>query len=165
MESPMASDDQPGASPAAGEVPAARPASLDALDVLVGEWTTELRFPGDPPVTGQGRTTFEWLEGRFFLIQRVSTGQPDGPGAITVIGAGPSGTFRQNFFDNRGVQRVYQMSLNGGAWRLWRESPGFWQRFLGTLSPDGQVITGAWEKSRDGTSWQHDFELIYTKVR
>jgi hypothetical protein len=166
MESPMTSNDQPGtASPAPDEVPAGRPASLDALDVLVGAWDTQLRFPGGPPVTGQGRTTFEWLEGRFFLIQRVSAGLPDGPGAITIIGPGPAGTFRQNFFDNRGVQRVYEMSLDGGSWRLWRESPGFWQRFLGTLSADGQLISGAWEKSPDGHSWQHDFDLTYTKVR
>ena len=69
----MTSNDQPGpASPAPDEVPAGRPASLDALEVLVGVWDTQLRFPGDPPVSGQGRTTFEWLEGRFFLIQRVS---------------------------------------------------------------------------------------------
>jgi len=94
----MTSNDQPGsASPAPDEVPAERPASLDALDVLVGAWDTQLRFPGDPPVTGQGRTRFEWLEGRFFLIQRVSAGLPDGPGAITIIGPGPAGTFRQNF--------------------------------------------------------------------
>jgi hypothetical protein len=166
MESPMTSNDQSHpAGPAPDEVPAERPASLDALDVLVGEWDTQLRFPGDPPVTGHGRTTFEWLEGRFFLIQRVSTGQPEGPGAITITGPGPGGTFLQNFFDNRGVQRVYQMSLDGGSWRLWRESLGFWQRFLGTLSPDGQVITGSWEKSPDGASWQHDFDLIYTKTR
>jgi hypothetical protein len=95
----------------------------------------------------------------------VSAGLPDGPGAITIIGSRPAGTFQQNFFDNRGVQRVYQMSLDHGSWRLWRESPGFWQRFLGTLSADGQLIAGAWEKSPDGHSWQHDFGLTYTKVR
>jgi hypothetical protein len=142
-----------------------RPAALDSLDVLVGEWDTQVRFGGDPPVAGGGRTSFQWLEGRRFLIQRVTAAQPDGPAVIAIIGAEPDGTLAQHYFDNRGVHRVYRMSLDGAAWKLWRESPGFWQRYTGTLSPDGAAITGAWEKSADGTRWEHDFDLSYVKVR
>ena len=151
--------------PPAGEVPAGRPAALASLDVLVGEWDTEALFPGNPAAAGAGRTTFEWLEGRHFLIQRVTAAQPDGPGVIAIIGAGPDGALAQNYFDNRGVQRIYQMSLEGGVWKLWRNAPGFCQRYTGTLSTDGTTISGPWEKSPDGTAWDHDFVLTYTRLR
>jgi hypothetical protein len=88
------------------------------LDLLVGEWGMEVLFPHDSPVTGQGRTTFEWLEGGHFLIQRMTAGHPNGPALIAVIGAGPDGTLVQNYFDDRGVHRVYQMSVDDGVWRL-----------------------------------------------
>ena len=153
------------ASPPAGEAPAGGPAALAHLDVLVGEWDTEALFPGHPPLAGAGRTTFEWLEGRHFLIQRVTAGQPDGPGVIAIIGAGPDGALAQNYFDNRGVQRIYQMSLDGGVWKLWRDAPGFCQRYTGTLSTEGATISGLWEKSPDGVAWDHDFDLTYTRIR
>jgi hypothetical protein len=56
------------------------------------------------------------------------------------------------------------MSFSDGVWKLWREAPGFWQRFSGKLSDDGRSIRGAWEQSPDGSSWKLDFDLIYTKV-
>ena len=160
----MTNASEPGTSPSPGEIPAGRPGSLEGLDVLVGTWATQARFRGTPPVAGGGRTTFEWLEGRYFLIQRVTAAQPGGPGVIAIIGAQPDGSLAQHYFDNRGVRRLYQMSLQDGAWKLWRESPGFWQRYTGTLSPDGATITEAWEKSPDGTRWEHDFDLTYTKI-
>jgi hypothetical protein len=69
------------------------------------------------------------------------------------------------YYDSRGVARVYQMSFAQRTWALWRQAPGFWQRFLGILSEDGGAIRGAWEKSADGSAWEHDFDLIYTRVR
>jgi hypothetical protein len=55
---------------------------------------------------------------------------------------------------------VYQMSFSEGVWELWREAPGFWQRFSGPLSDDGSSI-----KSPDGSSWDHDLDLVYTRVK
>ena len=159
------SSTQGSASASPGDVPAGRPAALGGLDALVGDWETRALFPGDPPVAGGGRTTFEWLAGRRFLIQRLTAAQPDGPAVIAVIGAEPDGSLAQHYFDNRGVHRVYRMTLDGGSWKLWRESPGFWQRYTGTFSPDGSTITGAWEKSPDGSRWEHDFGLTYTRIR
>jgi hypothetical protein len=59
---------------------------------------------------------------------------------------------------------VYEMSLEDGVWKLWRNGPDFWQRFTGKLSEDGATITGTWESSADGSSWQHDFDLVYTRT-
>jgi hypothetical protein len=40
----------------------------------------------------------------------------------------------------------------------------FSQRFSASLSADGRSIAGAWEKLRDDTTWEHDFDMIYTKL-
>ena len=61
------------------------------------------------------------------------------------------------------------MSFSDGIWKLWRDSPdfsplNFSQRFTGTFSDDGKTISGAWEISHNAIAWQHDFDLIYTKV-
>ena len=154
-----------------GDIPADRPASFDRLNVLIGEWETEATFaagffgPGTSPVNGRGRTTFEWLEGSFFLTQRFVNEHPAAPSGIAIIGAGADpDTFEQRYFDSRGVARVYQMSLNGGVWKLWREAPGFWQRYTGHISEDGTTIKGRREASADGSQWKHDFRLTYIRV-
>jgi hypothetical protein len=154
------------------DVPAARPPALDRLDALVGSWQLTAYFgagyfgPGAAPVTGDGgRTVFEWLDGRSFLIQRFTNDHPAAPSGLAVIGvaAGPD-AFVQHYYDSRGVARDYQMSLAGGTWRLWREEPGFWQRYTGTFAPGGDTIDGAWEMSADGSDWRHDFRLTYTRI-
>ena len=154
-----------------GDIPEGRPGALDRLNVLVGRWDTEATFdagffgPGSPEVTGRGRVTFEWLEGRYFLTQRFVNEHPDAPSGIAIIG--PSGeldTFAQHYYDSRGVTRVYLMTLEGRELKLWREAPGFWQRYTGVISDDGTTITGAWEASPDGQDWRHDFNLTYVRT-
>jgi hypothetical protein len=56
------------------------------------------------------------------------------------------------------------MSLDGGVWRLWRDAPGFWQRYTGQISDDGNTITGARNSRRDGREWKRDFGLTYVKA-
>lgn len=137
-----------------------------------GQWEMEASFeagyfgPGAPAITARGgRTTFEWLEGKFFRTQRFVTEHPAAPSGIAVIGAGRDpGTFSQHYYDSRGVARVYQMSLDGRIWKLWREDPGFWQRYTGVISGDATTIKGSWEASADGRDWKHDFGLTYIKV-
>ena len=75
--------------------------------------------PGGPPWPGEARVTFEWLEGRTFLIERWTVDLPEAPDGIAIIGAGDEPeTFRQHYFDSRGVHRIYEMTLGDGAWKL-----------------------------------------------
>ena len=72
------------------------------------------------------------------------------------------------YFDSRGVSRVYQLGADEGVWRFWRDWPapwGFAQRFTGTLSADGNTLTGNSELSRDGTTWEQDLRITYSRVR
>jgi hypothetical protein len=139
---------------------------MEDLDPLVGLWrlAASLAVAGEAP---RAEASFEWLEGRRFLIERWRIDIPEAPDGIAVIGRGKTeGTYRQHYFDSRGVERVYEMTLAEGVWRLWRtaSAPDFSQRFTGTFSTDGNTISGAWEISHDGSTWEHDFDLTYTRV-
>jgi hypothetical protein len=90
-------------------------------------------------VTGQ--STFEWLEGKRFLIQRSRYYHPEIPDAMAVLGVTDE-RLLMHYFDSRGVYRVYAVSLSEGTWRFSRDAPGFSQRFTGTFSDDGSTITG-----------------------
>ena len=148
---------------------------LKRLDALVGEW--EMRAViGGHSLSG-ARSEFEWLEGGAFLRQHqhlegqaaasVIAGRAlESPFPNTaIIGLDDSDeTFYMLYADARGVFRVYRMSLSDGVWKIWRDAPGFFQRFTGTFSADGNTITACWEGSSDGSNWKHDFDLTYEKV-
>ena len=134
--------------------------ALKDLEALIGEWEVEVpQFPGQ-----RGQAVFEWLEGGSFL--RFHADAPDpAPSATLIISRDDvSEDYTIFHYDSRGVSRVYQMSFGAGIWKMWRQAPGFSQRFSGTLSGDGNSIRGRWEKSPDGSRWEHDFDLVYTKL-
>jgi hypothetical protein len=147
---------------------------LRRLDALVGEWEMHASVGGQP--MGRSHTAFEWLEGGAFLVQHADA-EPDettppewvanSPLPLTtIIGLDDSAErYCMLYADARGVFRVYQMSLSDGVWKLWRDAPGFFQRFTGTFSGDGKTISGRWEGSRDGSNWEYDFDVTYTKVK
>jgi hypothetical protein len=142
--------------------------ALDALDVLVGEWSMAASFAANAADGPRARTTFEWLPGRRFLIQRWEVDHPDAPDGIAIIGFEPdTGRLRQHYFDSRGVARVYEMTFVDKVWRLERSAaaPDFSQRFTGTIDEDDQTIVGRWEHSSDGSTWNDDFGLTYTRLR
>jgi len=43
-------------------------------------------------------------------------------------------------YDARSVSRVYEMSFSEGVWKMWREAPGFWQRYESTVSKNGKIL-------------------------
>jgi hypothetical protein len=137
----------------------------DDLDRLVGTWrmSSSLAPPGvEPP---RAETSFEWLGDRAFLVQRWQVDHPAAPDGIALIGYDEErGAWLQHYFDSRGVARIYELSLEQGVWRLWRDHPGFSQRWRGTFDEVGDTISGSWETSRDGTTWEHDFELVYQRT-
>ena len=143
--------------------------ALDALSPLLGEWDieiTNMSFRDDPSAVEQGRSSFAWLDGGAFLMQHSEIAASDFPRSVAVIGADDeAATYRMLYYDERGVSRIYRMTFSGGIWTLWRDSPGFHQRFHGTFGEDGRVITAYWERSTDGSNWERDFDLTYTKVR
>jgi hypothetical protein len=140
------------------------------LEPLIGEWSVEALFPGVPPTDLRGRTVFEWMTGGKFLLQRWEVPIDEAPDGLAVIGPDQdNGAYLQHYFDSRGVARVYAMSFDSGVWKLSRTSADFSpldfaQRLTGTLSDDGRTIQGRWELAHDGSTWEHDFDLVYTRV-
>jgi ketosteroid isomerase-like protein len=139
-------------------------AALERLNALVGEWSLEAGPPEGPPWPGGGRVSFEWLDGRTFLIQRWHIDLPEAPDGIAIIGLAGDDRFRQHYFDSRGVQRLYEMTLENGVWKLWRDDPNpFPQRFTGTFDETGETISARWEKKEQG-AWSTDFDMTYRRV-
>jgi hypothetical protein len=139
--------------------------ALARLGPLVGEWILEARPPDGPPWSGEARTTFEWHESGAHLVSRFEVEVPDAPNGVSIMGCDAAkGTYYQLYSDERGVCRVYEMSIGDGEWRLWRDGEPFPQRFAATFSDDGNTITGRWEKAPEGHSWETDFDLTYRRV-
>jgi hypothetical protein len=152
---------------AAGASAEQRPRSmLERLRVLVGAWRVEGAHPLLPGVTLTGRVDFEWLDEGAFLRQRSTIEHPDIPDGVYVIGCDDvTETCSALYHDTRGVARIYALSISDGVWRMWRDAPGFAQRFTGVIAADGNSIDGRGELCRDGAQWDADLTLTYTRMR
>ena len=139
--------------------------ALRQLEPLVGEWVFEAKWPDGNLWPGGGRVTFEWHPSGAHLVQRGTAELPEAPDNISIIGCdAANGTYVQLYSDERGVCRVYQMTIGNGEWRLWREGEPFSQRFTATFTDDGNTITGRWEIAEDFTNYTPDFDLVFRRV-
>ena len=140
--------------------------ALKELEPLVGEWKVEATPPGGPSWPGEASITYEWMEGAPFLIERSEIEMPEAPNAICVIGCDAANDrYFQLYSDDRGVCRVYELSIGDGELKIWREGEPFAQRFAGRFSEDGNRIDARWEAAKDGTAWETDFDLVFTRLR
>jgi hypothetical protein len=138
-----------------------RDPGLEPFEALIGTWATEARHRlVDDVVTGD--VTFEWLEGRHFLIQRSHSDHELFPDGISVIGAPEAGDgLVMEYFDSRGVRRTYRISLEDGVLRIWRDHPRFDQRFFAKLGPD--VFEGVFQLAETPGDWQDDMKVTYRR--
>jgi hypothetical protein len=134
---------------------------LERFDALVGTWATEATHPLLDEVV-PGSSMFEWLEGGHFLIQRSHNDHELFPDAIWVIGVAEAGEgVVMEYFDSRGVRRTYAASLDDGLLRIWRDHPGFDQRFSAMLGPD--AFEGQWQVAETPGDWQDDLKVSYRR--
>ena len=153
--------------------------ALESLGRLDGTWTTEATHRLLPGVVLRGTVSGEWLEGERFLILRTHTDHPDIPDAISLIGftdqdrahkgaattpaADGERRLTMHYFDSRGVFRVFDASIDDQAWRIWREAPGFSQRFTGSFADGGATIAGVWQLCEDDVNWNDDLRITYRR--
>lgn len=142
--------------------------SLRDLDQLIGEWTLEATHPAFPDLVVPGRSSFEWLDGERFLIQRSTADHPDFPNSISVIGAMADDDEDQrlsmHYYDSRGVHRVYSLEMSEGVLRIARDAPAFSQRLEARLADGGDTLAGTWLLSRDDETWDDDLEITYRRA-
>jgi hypothetical protein len=143
-----------------------------ALEPFIGHWSVAAEFPSGDLGSLRGTTSFEWLLGRRFLVQRAAADHPAAPDGCMVIApdARRPGDFVQHYFDSRGVVRLYAMTFDGRTWTLTRLEPDFSpldfrQRFTGTFTDGADTIAGQWESSDDGAEWRPDFGVTYRRIR
>ena len=139
--------------------------ALQPLAVLVGTWKTLGTHPLVPGTTFHGRTLFAWMAGGAFLIMQSQIDEPEIPSGIAIFGTDDAtGECFMLYFDERGVSRKYDVSVQGNGWKWWRNAPGFSQRTAGTIAADGGTMVSRGELSRDGINWEPDLELTYTRT-
>jgi hypothetical protein len=153
---------------AKGSAPPIQPnPALEPIAFLAGGWEMELSnasFLPSPSDTAKSPASVTWEQEGAFLVTHMGDKQQGTPTATWLIGRDESApTYTVLYFDARKVSRVYSMSFTDNEWRMWREAPGFSQRFVGIVSPDRNTITAHWEKSFDGTTWEHDFDVMYKR--
>jgi len=131
--------------------------ALDLFDVVLGKWTVQSQRYAEE----RGRMTAERIEDGAFLRLR-----DDMFFATTwIIGSDDSADECGCLYhDARGIRRVYRTSIVEGVWRIWRNDPGFSQQFIGNIATSGQAIAAEWQSSPDGSKWETDFDLTYTKA-
>ncbi|MFF0866147.1 hypothetical protein ACFYUV_30640 [Nonomuraea sp. NPDC003560] len=116
---------------------------LKALDRLVGTWK----------VTGgaEGTVRYEWLPGRFFLVQHVELTQFGEPvTGIEVIGnlrpfGEPAGAdVVSRYYDSAGNTFDYVYELDGDRLTIWAGTKGGPASYAGTFDAEGTTLTGEW---------------------
>jgi hypothetical protein len=138
-----------------------RDPALEPFDALIGSWATEANHRLVEGIV-TGTVTYEWLEGGHFLIQRSHTDHELFPDGISVIGAPETGDgLVMEYFDSRGVRRTYNISLQDGVLCIWRDHPGFDQRFSAKV--DDEVFEGVFQLAETPGEWQDDMKVTYRR--
>lgn len=123
---------------------AARSAELKTLgDRLVGSW----KVSGET----QGETSWEWMDGGFFLIQRGSTRREGVEqtylqiiGCDRTPGTEPADAITGRLYTNHGDTLGYVCELDGDTMTIWMGEKGSPAMYTGTFSADGNTIDGEW---------------------
>jgi hypothetical protein len=117
--------------------------AMAALDRLVGTWT----------VTGeaQGTVRYEWMPGRFFLLQHVELTQYEQQttgleviGHLRPFGEPASEEISSRFYDSAGNTLDYVYELTGSTLTIWAGAKGSPAYYRGEFSADDRTISGDW---------------------
>jgi len=118
-------------------------AELTALDRLVDAWS----------VTGgaEGTVRYEWMAGRFFLLQHVELSQFGQPvtgleviGNLHPFGEPVGADVVSRFYDTAGNTFDYVYELVGDKLTIWAGAKGSPAYYEGTFSTDDTTVTGEW---------------------
>lgn len=131
----------------ADRIPAEPHPALHQLDRLVGRWQVSGSFL-------KGVISFEWMEGRYFLIQQVD-GQA---GGRTIRGVEYIGfdedtqTLRSHYMDVNGSNFTYTWAIDGDTLTTWFGDKESDNLFQGRFSEDGRSYSGSWQWPGGGYS-------------
>ena len=140
--------------------------ALQRFEPLIGEWKLEAIGPDGQPWPGEASATFEWHDSGAHVVERAHIELPEAPDSVCILGCdAANGAYYQLYSDERGVCRVYEMSIDASEWKLWRTGDPFPQRFTATFEDGGDTIRGRWELAEDQENYVTDFDLIFRRVQ
>ncbi len=139
---------------------------LQSFAVLIGEWKTTGTHPLVPDTTLHGHSSFKWIEGGAFLMWTSEIDHKDFPAGIAIFGSDDAtGEYFMMYFDERKVSRKYEVSLQDGVLKWWRNTPDFSQRYSWTITDDGHTMIGKGQLSKNQKDWEEDLDLTFTRVK
>lgn len=139
--------------------------ALRPLNRLVGTWKTAGTHPAVPNTLLHGRTSFAWQDGGAFLVWRSELDDPRFPDGIAIFGSDDAAkTVFINYFDERGVSRKYDISIDADGFTMQRIDPAFSQRMTFKIGAGGHRIVSKGEMCRDGGDWEDDLSVIYDRL-
>ena len=138
---------------------------LDSLNPLIGTWTVTGSHPMVPGKTFHGRTSFERHAGGAFILMHSEMDEPEIPSAVAILGSDQDpDRITMLYFDERGVSRKFDVSVDGDTvlWR--RENAKFSQEMKLTVAAAGDRIDQTGRMSQDGGPWEADLALTYVRA-
>ena len=135
-------------------------ADLKSLERLIGTWKQSGGIAGE--------ITYEWMEGGFFLIQRVDLEQDEQKiqgieiiGHLQMFGEEPGKDIKSRFYsflDGMTLDYVYE--IIGDTLTIWGGERGSAAYYKGQFSKDGNTLTGGWVYPGGG-----GYEATTTRVK
>jgi len=135
-------------------------ADLNGLQKLIGTWKQSGGVNGE--------ISYEWMDGGFFLMQRVDLEQYGQPikgveiiGHLQPFGEVPSNEIRSRFYSSLdGMTLDYVYEVDGDTLTIWGGEKGSPAYFKGQFSDDGDTLSGSWVYPGGG-----GYEAISTRVK
>ena len=132
---------------------------MKSLERLVGTWEQS----GDV----HGETTYEWMDGGFFLLQHINFDQ-DGQkttgmeviGHLQLYGEEPSKDIRSRYYGGEGVTFDYTYEIVGDTLTIWMGERGSPAYYKGTFSDNDNTLSGGWVYPGGG-----GYKAISTRVK
>jgi hypothetical protein len=150
-------------------------------DLFVGDWSvsiTNQRWLDDKTTITRGIAKGEWLGDAFVQLRAWFEGDGDAifgetapespddlgePALHFVFGRSDA---RDQFLalshDERGVLRVFDLTLEADRWALHRADPDFHQRLIGRVE-DNRILVHPDISEDEGKTWVKDFDMTFTR--
>ena len=147
--------------------PAAIPnPALEPFGIIIGEWKTTGTHHQLPGINLHGHASFSWMEGGAFLIMHAENEEEKIPANTAIFGSdNTKGEYFMLYFDERKVSRKCEVSFEDNVLNWWRTAPEFSQRYSFTFADGNDTIISKGELSKDGTTWEPDLDLTYSRIK
>lgn len=138
--------------------------ALGFFERLIGEWQITGSHPYFPTLELHGRVSFNWHEGGAFVIVHSEIDNEKFPDGVEIFGSdNVSKEYFMMHFDERGISRRYDVSIQSNGIKWWRDSPDFSQMFSLSIQDDN-TMTSTGRMQRQGEDWEDDLALVYKRV-